>query len=150
MRVRGYETTELLEGVRGKYHVPASRERSASRALFQTQSLTIFSLVYNAALAASRYSTRWNADQLYLTDLCTRLGRDLSSLSQAANRLRKPADRNSPLAAELERTREDLAQIQMCQTGPQHRGLSHSFWGVGSQNAAPPVTSLSFSKNNGA
>jgi len=50
----------------------------------------------------------WYEDHLSLTDLCTRLGRDLSSLSRAVNRLRKRAETNPRLAAELERAREDL------------------------------------------
>lgn len=57
----------------------------------------------------------WYQDHLSLTDLCTRLDRDLSSLSQAVNHRRKRAATNPRLAAELERVREELAQIQICQ-----------------------------------
>ncbi len=57
----------------------------------------------------------WHEDHLSLTDLSTRLGRDLSSLSQAVNRLRKLAETNPRLAGELERLKEQLGQIPICQ-----------------------------------
>jgi putative transposase len=57
----------------------------------------------------------WHEDHLSLTELGTRLGRDLSSLSQAVNRLRKRAETNPRLAAELEKLKEELEQIPKCQ-----------------------------------
>ena len=57
----------------------------------------------------------WNDDHLSLTDLSTRLGRDLSSLSQAVNRLRTRAQTNPILAGQVERLNEQLAQIPICQ-----------------------------------
>jgi putative transposase len=56
----------------------------------------------------------WYEDHLSLTELGT-LGRDLSSLSQAVNRLRKRAEADPRLAVELERLKEGLAQIPICQ-----------------------------------
>ncbi|MFH1114300.1 MAG: transposase [Pseudomonadota bacterium] len=50
----------------------------------------------------------WYEHHLSLTDLCTRLGRDLSSLSRAVNRLRTRAEANPRLAAQLEKVRGDL------------------------------------------
>lgn len=47
----------------------------------------------------------WYDDRLSLTDLCTRLGSDLCSLSQTFNRLRTRAEANPCLAAGLESTR---------------------------------------------
>ena len=57
----------------------------------------------------------WSDDHLSLTDLSTRLGRDLSSLSQAVNRLRMRAETNSLLAGQVERLKEQLGQIPICQ-----------------------------------
>jgi hypothetical protein len=57
----------------------------------------------------------WHEDHLSLADLCTRLGRDLCSVSQAVNRLRKRAETNACYAAKLERIREDLGQMPIWQ-----------------------------------
>jgi len=55
----------------------------------------------------------WHDDRLSLTDLGKRLGRDLSSVSQAVNRLRKRMETNPSLALVLARVRQDLAEIQI-------------------------------------
>ena len=60
----------------------------------------------------------WYEDHLAPTYLCTSLGRDLGSLIQPTNRLRRRAETNPCLAAELERTRKGPAQIHICQTCP--------------------------------
>jgi putative transposase len=57
----------------------------------------------------------WYEDHLSLTELGTLLSRDLSSLSQAVNRLRKRAEADPRLAVELARLKEGLAQIPRCQ-----------------------------------
>ena len=54
-------------------------------------------------------------DHLSLTELGTRLGRDLSGLSQAVNRLRKRAQTNPRLAGKIERLKQQLGQIPICQ-----------------------------------
>jgi hypothetical protein len=51
----------------------------------------------------------WYEDHLSLTELGTRLGRDVSSLSQAVNRLHKRAEADRRLAAELKKLKEGLA-----------------------------------------
>ena len=53
----------------------------------------------------------WNDDHLSLTGLTTQLGRDLSSLSQAVNRLRTRAQTNPVLAGQVERLKDHLGQI---------------------------------------
>jgi hypothetical protein len=50
-------------------------------------------------------------DHFAVADLSKRLGRDLSSLSQAVNRLRKGSETSPRPATELMRIREDLAQM---------------------------------------
>ena len=57
----------------------------------------------------------WYEDHLALIDLSKRLGRDLSNLSQAVNRLRKGAETSPRPATELMRIRGDPAQMQICQ-----------------------------------
>ena len=52
----------------------------------------------------------WPENLLSLTEPCMRLDRDLCSLSQAVKRLRRQAETDPRLAAELERLKEDLAQ----------------------------------------
>jgi hypothetical protein len=55
----------------------------------------------------------WHEEGLSLTDLGTRSGRDLSSLSQAVNRLRKRIEKNPDLARALDRVRQNLAEIHI-------------------------------------
>jgi chromosome segregation and condensation protein ScpB len=57
----------------------------------------------------------WLEDGLSLTDLGRRLGRDLCSLSQAVNCLRKRIEKNPSLAQALDRIRQDLAKIHISQ-----------------------------------
>jgi chromosomal replication initiation ATPase DnaA len=57
----------------------------------------------------------WYEDHLSLTDPCTRFSRDLTSLSQAVNRLRTRAETNLRPAAELDRMKENPAQMRICQ-----------------------------------
>ncbi len=49
----------------------------------------------------------WCEDHLSLTELGTRLGRNLCSLSHAENRLRKRAEKNPRMTVELERMKEE-------------------------------------------
>jgi putative transposase len=57
----------------------------------------------------------WHEDGLSLTDLGRRLGRDLSSLSQAVSRLRKRIEKNPSLARALDTVRQNLAEIHISQ-----------------------------------
>jgi putative transposase len=57
----------------------------------------------------------WHEDGLSLTDLGRRLGRDLSSLSQAVNRLRKRIEKNPSLARSLGKMRQSLAKTHISQ-----------------------------------
>jgi hypothetical protein len=57
----------------------------------------------------------WHEDGLSLTDLGRRLGRDLSSLSQAVNRLSTRIEKNPALARALDRVRQNLAEIHISQ-----------------------------------
>jgi hypothetical protein len=59
---------------------------------------------------------RGNGGQDILTDLGRPLGRDLSSLSQAVNRLRIRMEKNPALARALDRVRQDPAEMHMSQT----------------------------------
>jgi hypothetical protein len=58
---------------------------------------------------------RGKGGQDILTDLGRRLGRDLSSLSQAVNRLRTRMEKNLALAPALDRVRQDLAEMHISQ-----------------------------------
>jgi DNA-binding MarR family transcriptional regulator len=57
----------------------------------------------------------WHEAGLSLTDLGRRLGRDVSSLSRAVNRLRKRIEKNPSLARAFDRVRQDLAKIHISQ-----------------------------------
>ena len=57
----------------------------------------------------------WHEDGLSLTDVGRRLGRDLSSLSQAVNRLRKRMETYPFLARVLDTVGQDLAEIHISQ-----------------------------------